>query len=62
VRARLVRVALTLDEARSLEIELGTVIRKLRERTAVAPSMGADQLIDRYLSIIAKIRKARGLG
>lgn len=57
----LVRVALTEDEARSVEIELGSVIRKLKERTAAAPSVGADQLIDRYAAVIAKVRGARGL-
>jgi hypothetical protein len=61
VTAKLVRIALVEDEARTLEIELGAVIRRLRERTAVAPSAGADQLIDRFLSIVAKVRSARGL-
>lgn len=58
-RDALVTVKLTADEARSLEVELDSLVRKLRERTAIAPSTAADDIIARFAAISAKVRVAR---
>lgn len=61
---RVVHLKLSSDEARSLEIELDSVIKRLHDRSAVAngsPFMheATEGLIDRYTSIRAKVREAR---